>query len=108
MVALAKTRDEGREQVEDMEPVTMAGIAASAHVAWATDAMPHAEGSARMTPEVSCRSGKMLVGIWRCASGETGLPPADGFHHTGVVLNGLLRLVDISAAGPADDRKSRK
>lgn len=76
MVALSEARDEARQQVEDMEPVTMAGIAALVHVAWATDAMPHAEGSEDYLREAERPFCKMLAAIWRRASGETGLPPS--------------------------------
>ncbi|PJN95107.1 hypothetical protein CNY89_10450 [Amaricoccus sp. HAR-UPW-R2A-40] len=74
MVALSDARDEAREQIEDMEPTTMAGIAAVAHVAWATDAMPWAVGSEDYLREAERPFCKMLAAIWRCASGETGLP----------------------------------
>jgi hypothetical protein len=75
MVALSETRDEAREQVEDMQPVTMAGIAAVAHVAWATDAMPWAEGSEGYLREAERPFCKMLAAIWRLSSGKPGLPP---------------------------------
>lgn len=74
MVALSDARDEAREQIEDMEPLTMEGIAAVAHVAWATDAMPWAEGSEEYLKEAEQPFCKMLAAIWRCASGATGLP----------------------------------
>lgn len=75
MVAIAAERDEAREQVEDMEPKTMDGIAAMAHVAWATDAMPWAEGSEEYLKEAERPFCKMLAAIWRLASGKPGLPP---------------------------------
>lgn len=59
-----------------MNPTSVEGIAAMAHVQWVTDAPPFREGSEEYADELSSPANKTLAAIWRAASGETGVPTA--------------------------------
>ncbi len=65
-----------KEMIE-MTPTSMAGIAALAHVLWDTDGpsvVPECEGYQAQADTPGC---KLMLAIWRAASGEQGPPPYD-------------------------------
>ena len=74
MVALCDARNIGFDDVDDGQPVNMAGIAAVAHVIWA-NSITYRPGSPDFDIEVNEPNTRMIAAIWRCASGKTGLPP---------------------------------
>lgn len=59
----------------EMTPISPEGIAALAHVLWATKGPDSAFGSENWKAECKWPGNKLIRGIWRAASGFNGLPP---------------------------------
>lgn len=59
----------------EMTPVSMAGIAALAHVIWDSEGPSGFHDSSKFVEECAEPGNKLMLAIWRAASGESGLPP---------------------------------
>jgi hypothetical protein len=62
-------------RMAEMQPVTMEGMAALAHVFWNYEGPQGATGSALYEEECGTRSNRLVAAIWRAGSGEAGVPP---------------------------------
>lgn len=68
--------DAAFEDILRVEPTTMEGFAAVAHVLWDTDGPDAIEGSEAWSDQCIAPSSRMLATIWRAASGRDGMPRA--------------------------------
>lgn len=60
--------------IADMTPTSMAGIAAVAAVLWDLAGPGLAEGSELFNEDVEQPNNKLIIAIWRAASGKKGFP----------------------------------
>lgn len=74
--AACAREDAAFENILRVEPTTMEGFAAAAHVLWDTDGPDAIEGSEAWDEQCTAPASRMLATIWRAASGRDGMPRA--------------------------------
>jgi len=75
-IAAKEREHEALEQMLEMTPTSMAGIAALAHVLWDRAGPGSTPGTEYFDDECEDEECKLMAAIWRAASGRSGLPPS--------------------------------
>ncbi|MEM1149850.1 MAG: hypothetical protein AAGI03_04735 [Pseudomonadota bacterium] len=74
MLDLADTWDEALFRLVEMTPISMAGVAALAHVYWDEYGPCFQPGAQDFEAQCGSFDSKLIAAIWRGASGRDGLP----------------------------------